>query len=320
MIVFQLCPHVTLNPLVLCNNQKAPTCITVPGVNPTVAGTLSRVEQIEPNIPGHGFKLIYDEGEICAVTKKPRKTIIKFPCNAAHHYQPEQLNPTKAFEGQKNDVCNYYVEFSQNQFGCPVLPKSDHHGDTLTSELATQKRVPQIWSATGCEDSTPRRTTAECHNMARVQIAIHGLNFDTFCTPPDQQEAPPTPFSAPRCTSTFRRDHEVKIGGVKCLAVTVVSPFRIECSIEKVTGKNLPVTIARTFSNGSREIVAEMSGLVSFKEAINFREKFDKFVELGVGGLKKEIDELYRRAFASRSKSFCSSTAYTPYDEFKHQM
>ena len=114
MIVFQLCPHVTLNPLVLCNNQKAPTCITVPGVNPTVAGTLSRVEQIEPNIPGHGFKLIYDEGEICAVTKKPRKTIIKFPCNAAHHYQPEQLNPTKAFEGQKNDVCNYYVEFSQS--------------------------------------------------------------------------------------------------------------------------------------------------------------------------------------------------------------
>ena len=51
---------------------------------------------------------------------------------------------------------------------------------------------------------------------------------------------------------------------------------------------------------GSSGIVAVLSGGVSYREAVNFKDKFSRFVELGVGGLKKEIEELYRRAFASR--------------------
>ncbi len=302
MLVFQLCPHEATNPLVLCSNQKAPTCLTVPGIKPTIAGSLARVEQIEPNIPGYGFKLIYEEGEICEITKAPRRTIIKFPCNPTAQANPEQINPLKAFEGQKKEVCNYFVEFTYNRFGCPVQ-SNEEHSDTLSAELTKKKSPPQIWAVTGCENSTPLRTTSECQNMARIQLVIHGMNFDSFCSPPDEENLPHSPFNAGHCTSAFRRSHIMSIGGIKCLGVTLTSSFRMDCSIEKVTGKNLPVTINRVFTNGTKVVVAEMEEAVSFKETINYKEKFDKVVELGVGGLKKEIDELYRRAFASRSKS-----------------
>ncbi len=301
MLVFQLCPHPTTNPLVLCSSHKAPTCITVPGIKPTIAGSLPRIEQIEPNIPGNGFKLIYEEGEICEITKLPRRTIIKFPCNPSVQNIPEQMNPTKAFEGTKKDVCNYFVEFHHSQHGCPIEPISSD-SSTVLAELTKKKPQPQIWAVTGCEDSIPLRTTSECHNMGRVQLAIHGMNFDQFCNPPDEQNSSPPQFNSPRCTSAFRRDHIMMIGGVKCLGVSLVSSYRMDCSIEKMSGQNLPVTISRVFPNGTKIVVTEMEEAVSFKEAINYKEKFDKVVELGVGGLKKEIDELYRRAFASRSK------------------
>ena len=314
-MVFQLCPHDTLNPLVLCNNQKAPTCLTVPGIKPTVAGALSRVEQIEPNIPGHGFKLVYDEGETCEITKAPRKTIIKFPCNPSINYQPEQMNPRKTWEGQKNEVCNYFVEFPPSKFGCPVssadvsVPSS-----TLTSALSLifkgQTELPRLWAVTGCTDSVPLRSTSECHNIAKIQVTLHGLNFDKFCMPTNPHDGSPTqqqlpPFNSAQCTSTFRRNHVIMIGTAKCSTITILTPYQINCSIEKVKGKGLPVAITRYFSNGTKAVISELGGVVSFKDTINFREKFEKFVDLGVGGLKREINELYRRAFASRSKCVC---------------
>lgn len=64
----------------------------------------------------------------------------------------------------------------------------------------------------------------------------------------------------------------------------------------------LDVVVTREDSGGEREVVMELGEAVSFKEVIDFREKFAKFTELGVGGLRKEIDELYRRAFASRGE------------------
>ena len=43
---------------------------------------------------------------------------------------------------------------------------------------------------------------------------------------------------------------------------------------------------------------------VSYKPLIDYKRHFDSFVELGVGGLSKQINELYQRAFASRSKFY----------------
>lgn len=93
----------------------------------------------------------------------------------------------------------------------------------------------------------------------------------------------------------------------------MLSDYVLNCTVDKGVGKHLDVTVYRKIdpssqSSGQRRGGSEEKGeevmflerAVSFKEAINFREKFDKFVELGVGGMKKEINELYRRAFASR--------------------
>ena len=100
------------------------------------------------------------------------------------------------------------------------------------------------------------------------------------------------------------------------------SEYALNCSVENGRGKGLSVSVHRQSGSvagdvedvrggegsggggaGVRgEVVMLLEGAVSFKESINFREKFSKFVELGVGGMKREIEELYRRAFASRGE------------------
>ena len=107
----------------------------------------------------------------------------------------------------------------------------------------------------------------------------------------------------------------------------VLSQFTLNCTVDRGAGEKLDVVVyrgagVRGQSSGlsekdegksegeggegeggeGREVEMVLEGVVSFKEAINFREKFSKFSELGVGGLKREIDELYRRAFASRGR------------------
>lgn len=124
-----------------CSNDKSPTCLIIPGVKPTSTGTLPRVEQLEPHIPGEGFKLIFEEGETCEVTKRPRVTIISFPCNPSTNYKALHLAPRLAYEGQKGDICRYYVEFPPTQFGCPV-----DIAETGRSQLHQPK--PEIWTGT----------------------------------------------------------------------------------------------------------------------------------------------------------------------------
>ena len=125
-----------------CGNDKSPTCLILPGVKPTSTGTLPRVEQLEPHIPGEGFKLIFEEGEICEVTKLPRVTVISLPCNPSTNYKAQHLNPRSAYEGQKVDICRYYVEFPQSQFGCPV-DLAEGRG-----QLRVHQHKPEIWAGT----------------------------------------------------------------------------------------------------------------------------------------------------------------------------
>lgn len=79
-----------------------------------------RAEQIEPNAPAQGLKLILEEGEMCELTKKPRRTIVTIPCDSSAAVGPEELAPKRGWEGQKSDVCNYFVEFGEHRLGCPV--------------------------------------------------------------------------------------------------------------------------------------------------------------------------------------------------------
>ena len=335
---FQLCTHKHLNPPIRCNNERSSsTCLSVPGVKPTSTGVLPRVEQLEPNIPGSGFKLIYEDGEICEVTNRPRRTIINLPCNPFTNYKPQHFNPRKAWEGQKSEVCNYFIEFSPSSFGCPT-PASDtsieegsseQHDGIMKTERMEPLHVPQIWAVSGCVDSTPPRKTEDCHFAGKVKLTLHGLNFDHLCykamSPHDRTSNKNGleslfRFSTAQCTDSFTKHYAVYIGDIECKTVSVLSPFQINCTIEGARGVGVPVSIkklplkaasssALEPPQAALEVVSVLSQAISFKEAINFREKFAKFVELGVGGLKKEIDELYRRAFASRGKLLYKSNA-----------
>ena len=296
-------------------------------MKPTSAGVLPRVEQLEPNIPGSGFKLIYEDGEICEVTNRPRRTIINLPCNPFTNYKPQHFNPRKAWEGQKSEVCNYFIEFSPSSFGCPT-PASDtiseagsgqQHGGIMKTK--STEPLPQIWAVSGCIDSTPTRTTEDCHFAGRVKLTLHGLNFDYLCyeamSSYDRTSSSKNGldslfrFNTAQCTESFNKHYAVYVGDIECKTVSVLSPFQINCTVEGARGVGVPVTIKKQLIHEASnsvtealeselEVVSVLSQAVSFKEAINFREKFAKFVEFGVGGLKKEIDELYRRAFASR--------------------
>ena len=101
----------------LCQTRRTHACLFVPGVQPTSAGAVLRAEQIEPNVPATGLKLLLEEGETCELTKRPRRTVVTIPCDPAG---PEELVPMRGWEGQKGDVCNYFVEFGGHKVGCPL--------------------------------------------------------------------------------------------------------------------------------------------------------------------------------------------------------
>ena len=103
-----------------CNGRESPTCLSVPGVKLTSTGMTLSVEQLEPHVPGRGFKMILMDGDICEVTKKPRVTTVNFPCNPSAKFPPQNFRASRATEGQKENICQYFVEFPSSQFGCPV--------------------------------------------------------------------------------------------------------------------------------------------------------------------------------------------------------
>ena len=171
-------------------------------------------------------------------------------------------------------------------------------------------------SVQGCVDSVPLHTTEECHYASHVQLSLHGLNLHLLC--PDSSHNSQH-FSTSRCTSHVRKHYSVYVGPFPCRSPRILSKYALSCTVDKGAGKNLDVVVYKTEfpdqntektgsgsgEEGERgEVVGILEEAVSFKEAINFREKFDKFSEMGVGGMKKEIDELYRRAFASRGEPF----------------
>ena len=182
----------------------------------------------------------------------------------------------------------------------------------------------------GCVDSLPLLNTEDCHYAGHIMLSLHGLYLDLLC--PDitthkqqqqqqqqQQQHQTQRFSIIRCTNHFRKHYSVYVGPFLCRDPTIHSKFTINCTVERGAGEHLDVIVYRNADSqdpnaaskgkgagegerGEEEVEMVLERAVSFKEAINFREKFDKFVELGVGGMKKEINELYRRAFASRGE------------------
>ncbi|KAL5481629.1 hypothetical protein EMCRGX_G021827 [Ephydatia muelleri] len=114
-------------------------------------------------------------------------------------------------------------------------------------------------------------------------------------TTPSQQLQRPLADTVVLCMGHVRLSYRIMVGNREYRDPVVV------CTLERGTGQGLAVFIVE--AGDGRRLVAVMEDALFFKEAIDFRAKFDKVVELGVGGSKKEINELYRRAFASRGTS-----------------
>lgn len=254
ILQFNLCPN--SGPQIQCKDGvKSPACITVPGVPPTSTGKNLLVEQLEPNIPSMGMRLVYEGGDTCEITKVPRKTIIKIPCNRGAVFTHQNWNPKQAWEGKKKEVCHYFVEFPPSVFGCPIelggsLMTDQSHllsEDTVTTFHHPQQHpVPEILAVTGCVDSDPARTTRECHFAGKINLILHGINFHSMCN-----LATPSPTISPSCVNDFSSRFSVLVGVAECSQVGLVSQYQINCTVEKAVGENLDVVIRRKGVEGS---------------------------------------------------------------------
>ena len=169
---------------------------------------------------------------------------------------------------------------------------------------------------TGCVDSEPQYSTSSCHYDGGQQLSLHGLWFSQLCGPSisrdssslfisneHQNQQNTLAIDSSLCTAYFRDHYNIKIGSFTCPSPVIVSSFVINCTMGPGTGTQLIASIELKQTVGDRmkgTVVSKIEAAVSYKEHVNLRDKFSRFTEYGVGGLRREIDELYRRAFASR--------------------
>ena len=72
-----------------------------------------------------------------------------------------------------------------------------------------------------------------------------------------------------------------------------ITLFVIKCTLEAGTGSKLPVIVESLGEKKSGTIVGRLDKAVSYREHVNLKDQFSRFSEYGVGGLRKEIEELY---------------------------
>ena len=77
-------------------------------------------QPLEEHIPSAGIQLVYEDGIVCEVTGKPRRTIIILPCDPDSN-DDTAPTPARGYEGEKKAICNYYVEFTPSKSFCPTL-------------------------------------------------------------------------------------------------------------------------------------------------------------------------------------------------------
>lgn len=108
-----------------------------------------------------------------------------------------------------------------------------------------------------------------------------------------------------QCSAHFRENYSINVGSSSCINPVIVSPFLINCTLTAGSGEKLTVEIVPSKKNDKIEEGTNIYSLpkaVTYKEVVDLRDMFNRFTEYGVGGLNKEISELYRRAFASRGE------------------
>lgn len=157
-----------------------------------------------------------------------------------------------------------------------------------------------LFIVSGCINSDPIKTTNNCLPNSEQTLTIHGTGFIALCPDNDHN----TIIDYNHCTHHIQNNYCVFVGNTKCIQLKMNNMYKLTCTLASGNGNELPVMITRLSGECvMKDVVAVMAGAVSFKPVINYREMFNQFVEYGVGGLKGQIDELYRRAFASRGNN-----------------
>lgn len=128
----------------------------------------------------------------------------------------------------------------------------------------------------------PKKTTSRCHHDSVTQLSIYGVHFSSL-------------LAASESSDTLSDSCSVFVGEQKCHSLIYVNDFKLVCTLPRVGGEALDVTLR---DGGMDKSV--LSAAVSYRPVINYRKMFDQFMSYGVGGMKKQIEELYRRVFASR--------------------
>ena len=77
-------------------------------------------QSVEEHIPSAGLQLLYEDGDVCEVTGKRRRTIVNLPCDPNGDGDIPPV-PARGYEGNKQTICNYHVEFVPNKSFCPTL-------------------------------------------------------------------------------------------------------------------------------------------------------------------------------------------------------
>ena len=170
--------------------------------------------------------------------------------------------------------------------------------DILKELFGTHFTKPVVERVNGCKDSKLNgkiQTTTECEPNEVIELSIHGQNFgnnDVINGVPSTQI-----FLLP----SDDRDNRIPCENVKHAAS---SPSQlITCTTQKMEpSMSLDLVVIATGSDNEQHetvlynAVRTQSG--AKKKLRNL--KLGNFVDLGVGGLGPEFEQLFRRAFASR--------------------
>lgn len=165
-------------------------------------------------------------------------------------------------EGIGADMCKYIIEVA-SAFGCPVRFAE-------SAPLA-------VLAVEGCEDDQVARVTKHCWAAGGQTLTISAQGL--------REQAVYTVMLQP--------------SGLSCLSVRYLDHLSLGCTLGPSSGATGPQDMLLTQTINEQSVSATMPGAVSFKEPMAAFTP-ETFHALGVGGLDREITELYRRVFQSR--------------------
>ncbi|EGD79382.1 hypothetical protein PTSG_09792 [Salpingoeca rosetta] len=167
-----------------------------------------------------------------------------------------------AWEGQGMNVCHYVMEIRTQQ-ACPAHTTSARPVEPLLSGVS------------GCASDTDTSTSGCKQGMTLV---VHGRGFQHNVAAAD-----------------------VLIGDATCLNTRIMSNWQLTCTLPDVPSLHPTLEVRLHHADGEPTVLRVENAVTYAPSPQRLHHQFQTFEDLGVGGLNKEISEIYRRVFQSRA-------------------